>query len=154
MSRYAEGTSVPVEKTRIEIEEVLRRFGADAVSSGYDGLRAFVVFRARKRMIRLTLSLPERNDKAFRLSATGKLRSETSAQGAYEAECRRRWRSLLLLLKAKVAAVADGITELEDEFMASVVLPDGGTVRDRIRPAIASAYDTGKTPPLLGGPGE
>lgn len=50
MSRYAEGTSVPVEKTRIEIEEVLRRFGADAVSSGYDGLRAFVVFRFWCRM--------------------------------------------------------------------------------------------------------
>jgi hypothetical protein len=152
VSRYAEGTSVPVEKTRIEIEETLRRFGADAFSSGYEGRTAFIMFKARGRFIRLTLALPEPGAKEFTHLPTGKLRAPNVARDQYEAECRRRWRSLGLLVKAKVAAVADGISEFEAEFLANVVLPDGQTVAHHAKPAIAAAYESGGVPKLLPGP--
>ena len=34
--------------------------------------------------------------------------------------------------------------------MAHIVLPDGKTVGQLMRPQIITAYDTGKMPPLLG----
>lgn len=151
MARYANGTSVPVERTRIEIEETLRRFGADAVSAGYEERVAFIAFRARGRFVRLTLQLPSPSDKTFTHLPTGKARAPGVARDQYEAECRRRWRALGLLVKAKVAAVADGIAEFEAEFLAHVVLPDGKTVDEHARPAIADAYSSGRTPTLLPG---
>lgn len=94
-----------------------------------------------------------RDTEAFRLTETGRARTEGSARDAYEAEYRRRWRSLGLLIKAKLAAVADGIVEFETEFLPHIVLPTGETVAALARPAIALAYETGETPRLLPGPG-
>ena len=46
-------------------------------------------------------------------------------QAAWEQVCRQRWRALLLIIRAKLEAVASGITTLENEFLANIVLPDG-----------------------------
>lgn len=148
-SRYANGTNVGADRSRIEIEEQLRRFGADAFSSGYDSAMAFIMFRARGRFIRLTLPLPDPKDKKFQFTETGRVRSGGSAREAYESEYRRLWRSLALLVKAKLAAVADGIVEFEEEFLAHVVLPNGVRVGDHARPAISIAYESGEMPRLL-----
>jgi len=146
---YAERTSVPAERTRIEIEGTLRRFGADSVISGYEGARAFLLFRARGRFIRLELTLPDTGEKRFRLTPTGKARTAAQAATEHEAEVRRRWRSLGLLVKAKLAAVQDGIVEFDEEFLAHVVLPDNSTVARHALPAITRAYETGEPPRLL-----
>ena len=37
MRRFAEGTKVPIETTRAELERLLRAYGADAVVMGWDG---------------------------------------------------------------------------------------------------------------------
>lgn len=150
---YAQGTTVPVEKTRIEIEETLRRFRADAFVSGYEGRTAFIAFRARGRQIRLTLEMPAPDDKSFSLTETGRKRTEGSARDAWEAECRRRWRSLGLLVKAKVAAVADGVVTFEEEFLPHIVLPNGSTVYEAAKAPLALAYETGEMPRLLPGAG-
>lgn len=150
MSRYAEGTSVPYEKTRVEIETTLRRFGAEAFASGYEDNRAFIQFRAKGRYVRLILLLPLRTDKAFTHSARG-MREPHVALEAYEQEVRRRWRSLSLLVKAKMAAIEDGIADFESEWLANIVLPNGQTVADHTKPAIALAYQNGEMPKLLPG---
>ncbi len=149
MTRYAHGTTVSTEKTRVEIEETLRRFGADAFASGYEARTAFIKFRARGRFVLLRLTLPATDDKAFTRSPTGKPRSPGTATEAYEAECRRRWRSLALLVKAKLAAVQDGIVTFEEEWLPHVVLPSGKTVYQEAAPAVALAYETGGTPLML-----
>ncbi len=76
-------------------------------------------------------------------------RSPEAARQAWEQACRQRWRALVLVVKAKLEAVETGITTFEQEFMAHIVLPDGKTVGERVRGAIAQAYATGKTPRLL-----
>ena len=57
--------------------------------------------------------------------------------------------ALLLIIRAKLEAVESGITTLESEFLANLVLPDGGTVGDWLAPQIDEAYATGKMPPML-----
>jgi len=58
-------------------------------------------------------------------------------------------RALALVIKAKLEAVESGITVFDDEFMAHIVLPDGSTVGDFMKPQIEQVYLTGQMPPLL-----
>lgn len=62
---------------------------------------------------------------------------------------RLRRRALALVVKAKLEAVAAGITEFDDEFLAHLILPNGTTVGDHVRPAIQHAYETGQMPTAL-----
>ncbi len=139
-NRYAEGTTVGPERTRLDLEKLLRRFGADQFVAGWDeatGQHA-VAFRMANRQIRLDLPMPDPDDPEFRLTPTGKVRATSTARDAYHQEVRRRWRSLLLVTKAKLTAVADGISTLEREFLADMVVEDGRTVEQVIRPYLVS----------------
>jgi hypothetical protein len=67
---------------------------------------------------------------------------------------RARWRALLLSIKAKLVSVESRIETFEDAFMAHVVMPDGTTVSEHVRPRIADAYKNQRMVPLLPGPGK
>ena len=71
-------------------------------------------------------------------------------RSAWEQACRQRWRPLLLIIRAKLEAVESDITTLESEFLANIVLPNGGTVGDWLVPQIEEVYGTGRMPPMLG----
>lgn len=149
--RYAEGTSVSSEKSRMEIEATLRRYGADAFAYAWEGKRARISFHAHDRFIRFDLPLPDRASSEFTHHSRG-LRTPQAAEAAYEQAVRQRWRALALVIKAKLEAVAAGISVFEDEFLAHTVLPDGRTVGEWSKPQIAIAYQSGEMPPLLTGP--
>jgi len=107
------------------------------------------------------LTTPDRKDKAFTHNkprsrwSTPRLRSEASAEAAWLQECRRRWRCLVVMLKAKFAAVESGIATFQDEFLANLVLPSGETVGDWAARDIAPAIAEGRMPTrLLLGAGE
>ncbi len=160
--RFAEKTSVAPEKSRAEIETFLRRYGADQFVSGWDTGRALIGFRASGRHIRFELLMPDPKAPEFRSKRRIHTRSrynpitqrrETVTVGAsgdrYEAEVRRRWRALALVIKAKLEAVSTGITTFESEFMAHIVMPDGRTIGQHVTPAIEAAYTSGKVRALL-----
>lgn len=146
MSRYAANTSVPSDRSRSEIERTLARYGAEGFMYGWTGGQAQVAFRAHDRNVVFRLAMPDRA--AFALTETGKKRTAASAEAAYEQAVRQRWRALALVVKAKLEAVAAGIAEFEDEFLAYIALPDGSTVADRVRPEVEKAYATGSMPTL------
>jgi hypothetical protein len=145
---YAAGTTVPVEKTKAEIEATLRRYGASAFMHGWDGDRVMLQFRAQDRYIRFLLTMPSPRDKLFTHHSRGP-RSPAEAAKAWEQACRQKWRALALVIKAKLEAVSAGITSFEDEFLANIVLPDGQSVGGFMRPQIASAYEAGTMPAML-----
>jgi len=150
MTRYAESTSVPSERSRGEIERVLSRYGATAFMYGWTDKQAVISFEARNRRIKFLLPLPERGSKAFtRTPSRGTPRSAAQAEAAYEQAVRQRWRALALVVKAKLEAVETGITTFEEEFLAHIVLPDGNTVGGYMLPQIAQAYESGRMPPML-----
>lgn len=145
---YAENTSVPVEKSRAEIERILQRYGADAFMYGWNDSGAAIQFRANERHVRFVLPLPDRDDPEFTRHSRGR-RTTDAALKAWEQACRQRWRALALVVKAKLEAVETGITEFEDEFMAHIVLPGGETVGEWLRPQIAAAYERNEMPTEL-----
>ena len=51
--------------------------------------------------------------------------------------------------KVAQLGAASGITTLEEEFLAHMVLPDGQTVGQWLLPQVADAYDTHQMPPML-----
>lgn len=141
---YAATTSVPIERSRAEIEGLVVRAGADQFVSGWSGNTARVEFRLAGRFIRLDLHLPDPRDDLFTTDKRGYTRTPEPARKLWEQACRSRWRALVLVVKAKLEAVEAGISTLEEEFLAHVVVPGGGTVGDHMLPAIAEAYETGK----------
>ncbi len=153
MSPYAAGTEVSSERSRAEIEQLLRRFGADSFMSGWDRQtnREQVGFRVHNRMVRLTLPMPDSADPLISCTPTGKRRNTQQIEDEYAKEVRRRWRSLLLVLKAKLTAVEDGISTIEREFLADVLLPDGRTLGEWASPQLDQAYGSAEMPALLPG---
>ena len=147
MGKYAANTSVSSELSRLEIEKTLIRYGADNFAYATSAGKALIGFTMYERQIKFILPLPDKND--FRLTPTGRTRTENSQYEAWEQACRQRWRALNLVIKAKLEAVECGISVFEDEFMSNIVLPGGQTVGDFMKPQIAQAYISGEIPKML-----
>lgn len=152
--RFAQDTSVSVEKSRAEIEGLLTKYGATSFMSGVNQVEAVIAFEMKDRKIMFRLPVPNKSAKQFtHTPGHGKRRHPEDQHKAWEQACRSRWRALALAIKAKLEAVAIGITTFEDEFLAHIVLADGMTVGQHVRPKIAQAYESGTVTPLLPAPG-
>lgn len=148
--KYAERTEVPSDRSRAEIESCLRRYGAVAFGYSWDADAAVIAFQISMRRIRFTLPLPDPTSREFTHTAARGYRREPAAQAAeYERAVRQRWRALALVIKAKLEAVAAGISTIEAEFLAAVVLPDGNTVGDWVQPQLTAAVERGEMPAAL-----
>lgn len=147
--RYAEGTDVPVERSKAEIEGLLRRHGASGFFASWDDEKAMSVvgFRLAERMFRLEIRTPSVEDAPMRPPGTRTPEPERR-QVWRDQEERRRWRAQLLLVKAKLEMIGTGETTVEREFLADMLLPNGQTVGKAMVARIAEAYETGKMPKL------
>jgi hypothetical protein len=150
MARYAADTSVSVERSRAEIEAVLRRYKADAFGYATNANGATVMFTLGGRHIKFVLPLPDPTAREYtHTPSEGRARTAENAERAWEQACRQRWRALALVIKAKLEAVSAGITTIEDEFLAHTLLPDGSTMGQWAKPQIEEAYRIGAMPEHL-----
>lgn len=157
---FAENTSVPVDRSKAELDGLLSKAGASQRMMGADDDigEAWVIFSLAKRQVRMKVPLPKRA--AFpsgRWADVGKPgpewkgdRKPEQAHKLWEQACRVRWRAMVLLTKAKLEAIAMGQTTVEREFLADLYLADGRTVHQAIAADLEASYLTGKMPPLLG----
>lgn len=152
MSKFAENTSVSVEKSRAEIEGLIVRYGATSTAFMNAPGRALIMFEAQHRRIVFELPLPSIEEKRFQRDGRGSVRTPQKRMEAWEQACRQRWRALALVIKAKLEAVESGITTFEDEFLAHIMMPDGQTVGAHVKPSIESWYSGGNMQPLLPAP--
>ena len=147
--RYATGTTVPIDRSRGEIERVLTRYGADRFAYGWDGGSWVIGFRAHGKFLKFVVPIPDKKAEGIALSPRGRRRSTGVIEQAWDDECRRRWRSLALAIKAKLEMVASGISEFNVEFLPYIVLPGGETVGNWLAPQIEGIYKSGKMPKAL-----
>lgn len=100
MSRaYAEGTTVSAEQSRVDIERTLRRHGATSFMYATHESTAILGFVLHGRQVRFALPVPDLSDDRFRLTPERRNARTRDAQvKAWEAECRRSWRSLALVI--------------------------------------------------------
>ncbi len=136
---YALTTTVPVEKTQAEIKKLVQKQNPSALAIGEAPGRGVITFEAQGWRFRFDLPLPTEQEKRG-----------DAGRRALEQKHRSRWRALLLVIKAKFEAVEAGITTIEQEFMAQIVLPDNRTIGQVMPNQIAQSYEQKKLPPLLG----
>jgi hypothetical protein len=127
---YAVRTKVPIERTKTEIEQTLKRYGADRFAYFTESGKAMILFEIQDRRIRFDLPLPAGSDQ----------------------KQRERWRALNLCIKAKLESVASKIETFEEAFLAHVVMPDGRTVHEHTAPRLAEIAKGGELGPLLPAP--
>lgn len=151
MAKYAEGTEVPVERSKAEIDAILQRYGATARGILVDEAagRALIVFGLHERHIRLEVALPRPDEKRFTHLEPWRERTPAAAQAAYDKELRRIWRVQILYLKAKLEQTADDADAFRREFLPHTLLPTGQTVWEATADRIDEGYRTGEMPPLL-----
>ncbi len=127
---YAVRTDVPVNKTRVEIEDLIMKRGAANFATFNETKGAAIAFEMNGRRLVFRLPLPAPNE----------------AQ-----ECRSRWRGLLLCIKAKFESIDRGIETFDEAFLAHVMMPDGLSVAEHVSERITLAY-SGENIPLLPAP--
>jgi hypothetical protein len=147
MPTYATKTDVPSDRSRNEIEQTLRRYGASQFGYMSSGDKAAIGFECNGRRIRYELALPPQSD-FDRTPGRGYVRKPHEREAHWEQACRQRWRALALLVKAQLEAVEAGIITFEQAFLAHTMLPTGKSVSETVMTGIADAY-AGKNPPLL-----
>lgn len=143
---YAESTSVPVAKSRAEIERLLQKHKCAKFMAGVDNEahRATVQFQAHNRIIRFEIALPDPADPQYKKIKNSYLqRTPSGVLKVVEQAERSRWRALLLVIKAKLEAVESNIATFEEEFMAHIVLPNDKTVGQSREPDKSQQYDVG-----------
>lgn len=151
-TRYAAETKVPVERSQNELVTLLKKHGATAHAFGVEDGVARVMFQLGGRRVRFELSVP--NPDHFLSDIPRNIRHahrrDWLNRKAEQAE-RQRWRALVLVCKAKLELIAEGMGTVETEFMANIVLPNNQLVGEWLAPQIESAYANKKMPPLLPG---
>lgn len=149
---YANSTTVSPEKSQAEIQNTLRKYGADRFGTMEEKNKAHVMFSYSGLSIQISITLPERSE--FETTETGRERSKSSIESSYNQAIRQRWRALLLAIKAKLEAIECGISTIEEEFMAFIIMPDGMPLSSHILPKLQTMVKTGKMPKLLSYGGE
>ena len=144
---YAAQTRVPISKSKTDIEELLAKHGAIGFAYATEGNRSMVAFNMSGRRVQIMLVMPSIDD--YARTPRNARRTAAAQQAAWDQACRQRWRALLLIIRAKLEAVESGITTLESEFLANIVLPNGETVGQWLAPQVDETYATGRMPPML-----
>jgi hypothetical protein len=119
MPKYAKNTSVPISRSKTQIEETLLRYGIEEFGMGVSPRGDGIIFKKGERMYKINVPNPNPVD--------------YSTDQKYEQARRQRWRILLLSIKAKLEEIEAGLISFDDQFLAYMALPDGSTVGDFMR---------------------
>jgi len=155
--RFAEGTDVDADKSRAELEKLLKQHGAEQFLLHVDVDRTTVIFKLAGRMVRQVVKAPD--PKPFETIppqnkySPPRKRTPAEVESMVAQEWRRRWRALLLIVKGKLEMISSGESDVGREFLADILLPNGETVGEAMLPRIAASYESGDMPPLMLGSG-
>lgn len=129
--RYAQHTKVSVEQSQAQARAMVRALGADrsAIMESSDGALVWFEIRGRQYMLSAPPPPPD--------------------EGNVHQRQKSDWRALVLLLKAKKVAIEQGVTTVEREFFADVMMPKGARLIDYSDTLIEAAYREGGPPKLI-----
>jgi hypothetical protein len=152
MGLYAQDTHVSIIVSKGEIERMIRKYGAGQLYSMEDAEngRMLIGFTAHGRMVRFEIIVPKPEE--FAVSPAGRARLEGVRIQLAEKELRRRWRALLLVIKAKLEAVSSAIAIFEQEFFGYIVMPGGDSLYHLAKDSVSKSLAT-ERPPVFNLPG-
>lgn len=116
---YAEGTDVPVSRSKAQLEAMLKAAGAEGFASSWDQHGDRIEFLWRQ--LRIRFHLPKGDGGQYLHDRAGRVRKPDVVARMIEQKDRQRWRALYLVVRAKIEAVEAGIAVFEEEFLAFIV---------------------------------
>lgn len=140
MSRYATGTTVPVDKSRGDISGILARYGVERQGwvTGPDGDE--LMFELNGKRYRFQINKPTLEDAKRSYLDSGKSEWGWNHQADQETwkqkEWMRRWRANVLLIKAKLEFADGGDTTLEREFMPYMLVDGKRTLGELVEAGV------------------
>lgn len=146
---YARDTKVDPSRSREEIERLLFKRKASKVGVATDNAVgvATVAFQIGKAAVSFQVKLPHRDE--FKQLRHGWTRTESAIDETHQKAIRQRWRSVLMVLKGKFAAIDAGVETFEQAFFYHLHVPSGGTVGEHVISRYQQAMNDPKKP-LLG----
>jgi hypothetical protein len=147
MAKYAQNTSVSIERSQAEIQKILRNYGAKRFGTMEDEDKLYLMFEYNNLSIQYDVPLPKKEE--FLKTDMGRNRKQNQAQATYEQAIRQRWRAMVIGVKAKLEFINDGISTFEEEFGMKVIMPDGQTLGSHLIPDLKQIAASGKMPKLL-----
>lgn len=133
--RFAEGTAVPVERTKAEIERTLTKYGATHFGTMTAPEKATVYFQVKGRQVQWDIPMPKLGGYDQRKA---------------EAEIRRRWRVMLITIKAMLEAVDSKLLTFDQAFLSHIVIPGTAqTLGQVLTPKLDALYSGQSLPALL-----
>lgn len=147
---FAESTTVPLERSKLELDRMLQKHGATQRGLAHDDDNGFAIvfFSLAGRQIRLQIPLPKVEN--FRLDHNRRPRTREAMIAKWEQACRTRFRAIVLITKAKLELIEMGLSSVDREFLADITLPDGRSVAEFLKGGLDEAYLSGRMPPMLG----
>lgn len=134
----------------MELDTLVRRHGATAIAWGWQedlGLNEFR-FQLKGHIVKLAVREPAKEE--YARDGQGHKRSPKNLESALDKERRRRWRVLVIVVKAKLELIEGGDSTVEREFLADLLLPDmTTTVADEVLPKLEEAHKKGRMPSRL-----
>lgn len=149
-SRYARNTKVSADRSKGEIEKILSKYGAQGFGYMWKDQTAIVIFQMQGKRIRFNLPLPPQEDYSYTPGRRAKRKTDDMLRN-WDQGCREKWRSLSLIIKAKLEAVNSGVTIFEEEFLSHFVTQSGKTVAERLLPELEETLSKAAKVPLLPG---
>lgn len=145
-----EGTGVAVSKSQDGIRKIIYAHkGTGMMFLSHpprEGFEAMVTMGEQPYHIRVMATCRDQKK-----DGKGWTRSDASCGKAREQEERRVWRVLFWHLKAMFEAADSGVIDIRDVIMPYVVLRDGRTLADCIRPQMATLMTADPSRLLTGG---
>jgi hypothetical protein len=132
-SCYGAGTRVDVHRSRYELEHVLNKYGANEVLFVEADANASIQFALHGHCVQLALPLPDPHDARFTHTPSGKQRTTSAQERAYDQALREHWRSLIVAVRGKLQSVESGISTFEQEFDRFLVPHFAGEEKKRDR---------------------
>jgi hypothetical protein len=131
MTRYAEGTTVSVESSRGEITGILAKHGVTTMAWGAGPGGDQLQFELNGRRYKFFIERPTARilwEVWKEEGKTERVLKYLPNESQVAAEWRRRWRAIVLLIKAKLEFSSGGDTTIEREFMPYLVMASGQTL--------------------------
>jgi len=125
VSRYAARTTVSVSESIAEMERLIARFGAQRFAYSWDELQDVIAFEANGQPVKIAMPRPGPPD-FMRLADR-------------EQERRRKWRVMVLTIKALLVAVDEEVLTFEAAFLAHFMTDSGQTIGEAMGPRLEAA---------------
>jgi hypothetical protein len=129
---YAKGTSVTVGKSMEAIRKILMGNKATAVGVFESAQAGAIQFYFEGIPFKYVVKYPVIAEKEVCYTKGNQRRTDAQKLKYIENEKRRLWRCLVLFIKAAIEAHNQGISDLKKTLVASMLLPSGETMYQKI----------------------